>query len=193
MTADRAPALVALALTSSILLASMSASAAPPAQAPQAPQAPQAAPPPAAQPPMPVMPPPPVALPGVPGQVPGQPPAETPSLVSQLPIATYILTPVFAAGGALIFKLLGGQAIEDLKDPAKHTTPDQTHSLVVKARAGQIVGGVLFGVTGITTTVGTIKTIRAVMKMSKLIKVPDVDVGAAPVTGGLVVGAQGRF
>ena len=167
-----------------------------------------AEPPPDAAPQAPVPPTAPLSLPGAPpslpgpgglgpagagDQLPGGPLVEKPSLAKMLPIASYVLTPIAAAGGALVYVLLGGNAINDLKDPSKHTTPDQTHDLVVRARVGQAVSGALFGFTGAFTAWGTISTVRTVMKLSKLAKLPAMGASVVPLPGGMVVGVQGGF
>ncbi len=103
------------------------------------------------------------------------------------------MAPVSAAGGALVTVLLGGNAINDLKDPSKHTTPDATHNLVVKARVSQVVSGALFGVTGIFTLYGTVKTVRTVMKLSSMVQLPQVGVTAVPLPGGAALGVGGTF
>ena len=133
------------------------------------------------------------AAPGAPGaaepQVPG---LEKPSLLKELPIAGYVLTALSAAGGAVLY-WFGGNAQNELKDPSQHTTPDATHSLVVRARVGQVTSYVLFPVTGVTTLWSTISTIRGVLKIAKLAKPPAVTVGAVPVPSGVVGGFAGRF
>src|SRR5689334_1104792 len=126
----RARTIAVLALTSAMVLVTGFASAEPPA-----PQPPASASPPAPQVP------PPGATSSLPGLAPGAPgadapanaPAEKSSLIKELPIASYVLAPLTAAGGAAL-NVFGTNAVNDLKDPAKHTTPDQTHSLVVRAR-----------------------------------------------------------
>jgi hypothetical protein len=127
-----------------------------------------------------------------PGPAPDAAP-EPPSLVKELPIASYVLTPVFAVAGALVNVLLGGNAINELKDPSQHTTPDATHDLVVKARVGQVVSGALFGLTGIFTVYGTVKTVRVVLKFKDMVKVPQVGVTIVPLPDGAALGVGGRF
>jgi len=128
-----------------------------------------------------------------PGPAPDQPAVQPPSLIKELPIASFVLAPLSAVGGALVNVLLGGNAINDLKDPSKHTTPDATHDLVVKARVGQVVSGVLFGVTGIFTLYGTIKTVKTVLKFKDMVKVPPVALTVVPLPDGAAVGFSGKF
>jgi hypothetical protein len=124
---------------------------------------------------------------------PGGPLAEKPTLLNQLPITAFVFTAIFAGGGAVSYEL-GGKAVNELKVPADHTTPLRTHSLVVQARAGQVVSYVLFPVTGITTLVSTINTIRAVRKIAKLATMlPQVGLSAVPLPGGTAVGVLGGF
>lgn len=169
-------ALAPLAIAGSILLANNLAVAAPPDPSPPPPAAYSLAVPPPAD---------------AGGKVPAGT-AEKPSLLKELPIAAYVTTSVSAIVGAIL-NVFGGNAAKDLQDPAKHTTPDQTHSLVVRARVGQVVSGVMFGVTGASTVWGTISTVRAVMKIKAMVKVPPVGVTAAPLPGGFVAGVGGRF
>lgn len=192
-------AFIAVALVGAASLTTLPASAEPPAPPPppapaqpgaQIPQMPAGMPGmPGAAPGVPGAP----GMPGMPG-VPGMPGAEgeKPSLAKELPIASYIITPIVAGGGAVL-NVFGAHAADDLKDPSKHTTPDQTHSLVVKARVGQVMSYVLFPVTGLTTLWGTISTIRAVMKINKLAKPPAAVVGVAPLPGGMAASVVGRF
>lgn len=120
--------------------------------------------------------------------------AEKPSLIKELPIASYITAPLSGLAGGLIFKLLGGQAIDDLKDPTKHKTPDETHKLVVKARAGQAVGAVMFAFTGLSTAWGTFKTVRTLMKFSKMAKDPQkIGLTAGILPGGVAFGLKGEL
>ena len=168
-------------------LVAASASAEPPAPAP-----PGAAPPAPGQPGLGVVPIMPGLVPGVPGADQPAGPLEKPSLLKELPIASYIITPIVAGGGAAL-SVFGTNAANDLKDPSKHTTPGETHSLVVQARVGQVVSYVLFPITGLTTLWGTVGTIRAVMKISKLAKPPPVTAFAAPLPGGVALGAGGTF
>jgi hypothetical protein len=120
--------------------------------------------------------------------------AEKPSLIKELPIASYVFTVIFAGGGAALYQLLGVNAINDLKNPAKHTTPDATHTLVIEARVGQVSAAVLFPVMGITAVVGTFKTISAVRKIAKMMpSLPPVGVSVGPVQGGMAFGLRGGF
>jgi hypothetical protein len=188
---------IALALAGALLVAPALASAAPP----QDPAPPPAAQPPGAAPqPAPgitPIPPAPAGLEGIP--VVGQlfstdvRPGEKPSLVKELPIATFVTAPVAGIGSGLVFKFVGGDAINDLKDPSKHLTPDQTHSLVVRARVGQAVSGVLFGITGLTTAWAAFGTVRTILKLQKFAKLPQVGVSAVPLPGGLAALAGGSF
>ena len=136
----------------------------------------------------------PIPTAGAAGQLPAgsMPLLEKPSLLKELPIAAYCLTGVTAIVGAIV-NVFGGNAIKELKDPSKHTTPDQTHSLVVRARVGQVVSGVFFGFTGASAAWGTFSTIRAVKKISSFIKLPPVGVSAGLMPGGAGVGVQGEF
>jgi hypothetical protein len=136
-----------------------------------------------------------------PGGAPG-PVQEKPSLVKELPIASYIITPITAGAGAAM-TVFGNNAVKDLKDPSKHTTPSATHTLVVKARVGQVMSYVMFPVTGITTLWGTISTIRGVMKVSKMVNdmkdkvppttAPTATVSVCPLPGGMGTFVQGSF
>jgi hypothetical protein len=198
LTRAGAPALVALALTGSMSLVTVSASAAPPqAPAPQ-PPAPQPPASPAAPPLAPGAPadlsgP---AVPGADALAKGQLPAglgiEKPSLLKELPITAYCLTAVSAALGAALY-VFGGNAKNELAIPADHTTPSATHSLVVRARVGQVMSDVFFPVTGLAAAWGTVSTILAVRKVSKFITVPTVGLSAAPLPGGMAIGMEGRF
>src|SRR5512140_3125253 len=109
------PAPLALALAASVLLGAAPAAAGPPDTA------------------APVLVPPKLEAPPAPG---AQPPAlavpDKPSLLKALPIAAYVSTGVSAIVGAVL-NVFGGNAAKDLEDPSKHTTPEQTHSLLVKA------------------------------------------------------------
>jgi hypothetical protein len=107
--------------------------------------------------------------PGPTGPVADKPPEKL-SLIKELPIASYVLTGVSAIVGAVV-NVFGGNAANDLKDPSKHTTPDQTHSLVVRARS----------------------TVRVVLKISSAVKLPPVGVSAVPLPGGMAIGVGGRF
>jgi hypothetical protein len=163
----------ALVLAGSMILVTVPASAEPPAAAAQ---------------------PPPPALP-VGGFQPPSPPAplaEKPSLIKELPIAAYVTTGVTAIVGAIV-NVFGGNAASELKIPADHTTPGQTHTLVVHARIGEVVSGVFFGFTGASALWGTISTIRAVKKISSFVTLPPVGVTAAPLPGGVALGLGGRF
>ncbi len=105
-----------------------------------------------------------------------------------------MLTAISAAGGAVSY-LLGGSAINDLKVPADHTTPSQTHDLVIRARVGQVTSYVLFPVTGLTTLWSTISTVKGVIKVAKFLKtqIPPVAPAAGALPGGMVAGFRGSF
>lgn len=131
-------------------------------------------------------------------QAPGPvgPVADKPSLIKELPWAAYATVGVSSIVGAVL-NVFGANAANELKDPSQHTTPDQTHSLVVKARVGEVISGVMFVFTGASTVWGTISTVRAVMKISAAVKqqLPPVPVGVsvAPLPGGVAMGIGGRF
>lgn len=182
-------ALTAFFLASALALATGTARADPPAAPP-----PSAAPAPAAAP---VAPPDPGSLVVGAPQVPGAPdvagpPTDKPSLLKELPIAAYCVTAAAAAGGGALYAF-GQGAVDQLKIPADHTTPSATHSLVVRARVGQVFSAVLFPITGLAAVWGTVSTVRAVMKVSKAVKAAPIGVSVGPVQGGLALGVDGRF
>jgi hypothetical protein len=110
----------------------------------------------------------------------------------ELPYGGYVATAV-TLGGAITAHVMMSNAADDLGDPSRHPTQEQTESLASKYRYLRYAAGGLYGLTaafGLMSALDTLRVVRAEQREAAGAKA---QVSIAPTPSGAVFSLVGRF
>lgn len=96
-------------------------------------------------------------------------------------------------GGAITAHVMMSNTADDLRDPAKHPTPQQTESLASNYRYTRYAAGGLYGLTaafGLMSALETLKVVRAGKRESATQKS---QISVAPTPSGAMFSLAGSF
>jgi len=110
----------------------------------------------------------------------------------ELPYGGYVATAV-TLGGAITAQVMMSNTADELRDPAKHPTQEQTESLASKYRYTRYAAGGLYGLTAAFGLMSALETLRVVRAEKRESATQKAQVSVAPTQSGAVFSLVGRF
>jgi hypothetical protein len=110
----------------------------------------------------------------------------------ELPYGGYVATAV-TLGGAITAHVMMSNAADDLADPAKHPTPEQTESLASKYKYTRYAAGGLYGLTAAFGLMSALETLHVMRAEKRESATPKAQVSVAPTPSGAMFSLAGSF